>query len=190
MKGLGDLFGRFFSGSSYLIGGLDGGGVEFGSEVGLNLLQFVDCFREFCADGADLFVHIGVLFFCLVQTGLADALQVTLHFGQIFFPVGEAGVGDGAKVVDAFGQGGLNLLVVAELVGEVFEGVAGFVGFGGDAVELLDRFLELLGGLVDEGFDFFEVGGHLASFFGCFLGLEGEGQEGDEAEEGSEFHGK
>ena len=29
-----------------------------------------------------------------------------------------------------------------------------------------------------------------ASFFGCFLSLEGEGKDGDEAEEGDEFHGK
>ena len=187
---MGDFFGRFFSGGGHLIGGLDGGGVEFGSEVGLDLLQFVDGFRQLGADGADLFVHLGVLFFCFIQPGLADALQVTLHFGEVGFPIFEAFVGDSAKVVDAFGQGGLNLFVVAELVGEVFEGVAWFVGFGGDAVELLDRFLEFFGGFIDEGFDFFEVGGHLPSFFGCFLGLEGEGQEGDEAEEGDEFHGK
>ena len=72
LKGLGDLFGRFFGGGGDLIGGLDGGGVEFGGEVGLNLLQFVDCFREFGADGADLFVHLGVLFLGFVQTALTD----------------------------------------------------------------------------------------------------------------------
>ena len=93
-------------------------------------------------------------------------------------------------MVDAFGQGGLNIFVVAELVGEVLEGVAGFVGFGGDPVELLDRFLEFFDGFIDEVFNFLEVGGHFAGFFGSFLGGEGEGQEGDEAEEGSEFHGK
>ena len=92
-------------------------------------------------------------------------------------------------MVNPVREGGLNILVVFELVGEVLEGVAWLVCFGGDAVELLDRFLEFLGRLINEGFDFFEVGGHLPGFFGCFLGLEGEGKEGDEAEEGDEFHG-
>ena len=87
-------------------------------------------------------------------------------------------------------EGGLNILVVFELVGEVLEGIAGFVCFVGDAVELLDRFLEFLGRLINEGFDFFEVGGHLPGFFSCFLGLKGEGKEGDEAEDWDEFHGK
>ena len=190
LKGLGDFIGRFFGGGGDFIGSLNRGGVEFGSEVGLNLLQFVDGFRQLGADRADLFVHIGVLFFRFVQSGLADGFEVALHFGEVGFPIFEAFVGNSAKVVDAFGQGGLNLFVVAELVGEVFEGVAGLVGFGGYPVELLDRFLEFFGGLVDEGFDFFEVSGHLPSFFGCFLGGEGEGKEGDKAEEGSEFHGE
>ena len=117
-------------------------------------------------------------------------LFVTLHFGQIFFPVGEAGVGDGAEVIDSIRKSGLNVLVVFELVGEVLKGIAWLVCFGGDTVELLDRFLEFLGRLINEGFDFLEVGGHLPGFFGCFLGLEGEGKEGDEAEEGDEFHGE
>ncbi len=190
LKRLGDFIGRFFGGGSHLVSGLNRGGVEFGGEVGLNLLQFVDGFRQLGADRTDFFVQVGVLFLGFVHAGLADALQVTLHFGQIFFPVGEAGVGDGAEVIDSIREGGLNVLVVFELVGEVLEGIARLVCFGGDTVELLDRFPELLGCLIDEGFDFFEVGGHLPSFFGCFLGWEGEGKEGDEAEEGDEFHGK
>ena len=155
----------------------------------MNLLQFVDGFRQLGADRTDFFVQIGVLFLGFVHSGLADALEVTLHFGQIFFPVGEAGVGDGAEVIDSIREGGLDVLVVFELVGEVLEGVAGFVCFGGDTVELLDRFLEFLGRLINEGFDFFEVGGHLPSFFGCFLGLEGEGKEGMRQRRGMNFMG-
>ena len=93
-------------------------------------------------------------------------------------------------MIDSISEGGLDIFVVFELVGEVFEGIAGFVGFGGDAVELLDRFLEFFDGFIDEVLNFLEVGGHFAGFFGSFLGGEGEGQEGDGAEEGSEFHGK
>ena len=115
----------------------------------MDLLQFVDGFRQLGADRADFFVQIGVLFFRFVQSGLADGFEVALHFGQIFFPVGEAGVGDGAEVIDSIREGGLNVLVVFELVGEVLEGIAGFVCFGGDTVELLDRFPELLGRLID-----------------------------------------
>ena len=188
-KRLGDFFGRFFSGGSYLVGGLDGGGVKLGGKVGLDLLQFVDGLRQLGADRTDFFVQIAVLFLGFVHSGLADALEVTLHFGQIFFPVGKAGIGDGAEVIDSIREGGLNVLVVFELVGEVFESIAGFVCFGGDAVELLDCFLEFLGRFIDQCLDFFEVGGHLPGFFGCFLGLKGEGKEGDEAEEGDEFHG-
>ena len=92
-------------------------------------------------------------------------------------------------MVNPVREGGLDVLVVFELVGEVLEGIAWLVCFGGDTVELLDRFLEFLGRFIDQGLDFFEVGGHLPGFFGCFLGLEGEGKEGDEAEEGDEFHG-
>jgi hypothetical protein len=38
LKRLSDFFGRFFGGGSYLVGGLNRGGVEFGGEVGLDLL--------------------------------------------------------------------------------------------------------------------------------------------------------
>ena len=124
---LSDFIGRFFGGGSHLVSGLNRGGVEFGGEVGLDLLQFVDGFRQLGADGADFFVQIGVLFLGFVQSGLADGFEVTLHFGQIFFPVGEAGVGDGAEVIDSIREGGLDVLVVFKLVGEVLEGVAGFV---------------------------------------------------------------
>ena len=93
-------------------------------------------------------------------------------------------------MIDSIREGGLNVLVVFELVGEVLEGIAWLVCFGGDTVELLDRFLELLGRLINEGFNFLEVGGHLPGFFGCFLGLEGEGKEGDEAKDGDKFHGE
>jgi len=181
LKRLSDFIGRFFGGGSHLVSGLNRGGVEFGGEVSLDLLEFVDRFGEFSTDVANFFVHVGVLFFGFVQSGLADGFEVPLHFGQIFFPVGEAGVGDGAEVIDSIREGGLDVFVVFELVGEVFEGIAGFVCFGGDTVELLDCFLELFGCLIDQGFDFFEVGGHLPGFFGCFLSLEGEGKEGDEA---------
>ena len=184
LKRLSDFFGRFFGGSSHLVSGLNRGGVEFGGEVGLDLLQFVDSLRQFGADGANFFIHVGVLFFRFVQSGLADAFEVTLHFCQIFFPVGEAGFGNRAEVIDSIREGGLNVFVIFQLVGEVFEGVAGFVRFGGDAVELIDRFLEFLDRLINQSFDFFQIGGHFAGFFGCFLGLEGEGKEGDEVEEG------
>jgi len=150
----------------------------------LDLLQFVDGLGQLGANRTDFFVHIGVLFFGFIHPGLADAFEVTLHFGQIFFPVGEAGFGNRAEVIDSIREGGLNIFVVFELVGEVFEGITGFVRFGGDAVELIDRFLEFLDRLINQSFDFFQIGGHFAGFFGCFLGLEGEGKEGDEAEEG------
>jgi len=149
LKRLSDFVGRFFGGGSHLVGGLNRGGVKFGCEVGLDLLQLVDGFGEFGADSANFFVHIGVLFLGFVQSGLADGFEVALHFGQIFFPVGEAGIGDGAEVIDSIREGGLNLFVIFELVGEVLEGVAGFVCFGGDTVELLDCFLELLGRLIN-----------------------------------------
>ena len=144
-----DFIGRFFGGIGDLAGGLDGSGIKLGGEVGLNLLEFVDRLSQLGANRTDFFVHIGVLFFGFIHPGLADALEVTLHFGQIFFPVGKAGVGDGTKVIDSIREGGLNVLVVFELVGEVFEGIAWFVCFGGDTVELLDRFPELLDGLID-----------------------------------------
>jgi len=187
---LGDFIGRFLGSIGDLAGSLNRGGVEFGGEVGLDLLQFIDGFRQLGANRTDFFVQIGVLFFGFVHAGLADAFQVTLHFGQIFFPVGETGLSNGTEVIDSIREGGLDVFVIFQLVGEVLEGIAGFVCFGGDTVELLDRFLELFGRLIDQGFDFFEVGGHLPSFFGCFLSLEGEGKEGNEAEEGDEFHGE
>ena len=178
---MGDFIGRLLGSIGDLAGGLNRGGVEFGGEVGLDLLQFIDGFGQFGANRTDFFVHVVVLFLRFIHPSLADGFEVPLHFGQIFFPVGEAGVGDGAEVIDSIRQSGLNVFVIFELVGEVLEGIAGFVCFGGDTVELLDCFLELFGRLIDQGFDFFEVGGHLAGFFSCFLGLEGEGKEGDEA---------
>jgi hypothetical protein len=73
----------------------------------------------------------------------------------------------------------LNVFVVFELVGEVFEGIAWFIRFGGDAGKLLDRFSKFLDGFIDEGLDFFEVRGHFPSFFGRILGVEGESEQGD-----------
>ena len=127
LKRLSDFIGRFFGGGSHLVSGLNRGGVEFGGEIGLDLLQFVDGFRQFGTNRANFFVQIGVLFLGFVQSGLADGFEVTLHFRQVFFPVGEAGFGDGAEVIDSIREGGLNVLVVFELVGEVLEGIAGFV---------------------------------------------------------------
>ncbi len=169
---------------------MDGSGVEFGGEVGLNFLEFVDRFGEFGSDGADFFIHVRVLFFGFVHPGLADGFKVALHFSQVFFPVSEAGVGNRAEVIDAFGQGGLDVFVVFELVGEVFEGIAWFIRFGGDAGELFDRFPKFLDGFIDEGLDFFEVGGHFPGFLGRVLGMEGESEKRDKADEGDEFHRK
>lgn len=74
LKRLSDFIGRFFGGGSHLVSGLNRGGVEFGGEVGLDLLQFVDGFRQLGADRTDFFVQIGVLFLGFVHAGLADAL--------------------------------------------------------------------------------------------------------------------
>jgi len=85
---------------------------------------------------------------------LANGFEIALYFGDVFFPIGEAGIGNGTEVIDAFGQGGLDVFVVFELVGEVFEGIAWFIRFGGDAGELLDCFPKFLDGFIDEGLDF------------------------------------
>jgi hypothetical protein len=70
----------------------------------------------------------------------------------------------------------LDVFVVLELVGIVFEGIAWFIGFRRDAGELLDRFPKFFDGFIDEVFDFFEVGGHFPSLFGRILGVEGKSE--------------
>ena len=178
-EGLHDVVGGFLGGVGDLAGGLDRSGVELSGEVGLDLLEFVDRFGEFGSDGANFFIYVRVLFFAFVHPGLANGFKVALHFGQVFFPVSEAGIGNGTEVIDPFGEGGLDVFVVFELVGEVFEGIAWFIRFGGDAGELLDRFPKFLDGFIDEGLDFFEVGGHFPSFLGGILGMEGKSEQGD-----------
>ncbi len=145
----------------------------------MNFLKLVDRFGELGSDGADFFIYVRVLFFGFVHPSLADGFKVALHFGQVFFPVSEAGIGNGTEVIDPFGEGGLDVFVVFELVGIVFEGIAWFIRLGGDAGELLDRFPKFLDGFIDEGLDFFEIGGHFPGFFGRILGVKGKSEQGD-----------